>query len=65
MILKSLLLSENGIIIIKFFLHISKDEQRRRLQERIQDPTKQWKINESDLASHRNWDKYMGIYERY
>ena len=57
-------LSENGITIIKFFLHISKEEQRRRLQERIQDPTKQWKINENDIVSHRNWDKYVGIYEK-
>ena len=56
-------LSENGTTIIKFFLHISKDEQKRRLQERIQDPAKQWKIKESDLLSHRDWDKYMGAYE--
>lgn len=56
-------LSENGTTIIKFFLHISKDEQKRRLQERIQDPAKQWKIKESDLLSHRNWDKYIGAYE--
>jgi len=57
-------LSENGITIIKFFLHISKEEQRRRIQERVQDPTKQWKISESDIVSHRNWDKYVGIYEK-
>jgi PPK2 family polyphosphate:nucleotide phosphotransferase len=57
-------LSENNVTIIKFFLHISKDEQRRRLQERIQDPTKQWKIKESDLVSHRNWGKYMDAYEK-
>ena len=57
-------LSENGTTIIKFFLHISKDEQKRRLLERIQDPAKQWKINESDIVSHRNWDKYMGAYEK-
>jgi PPK2 family polyphosphate:nucleotide phosphotransferase len=57
-------LSENGTTIIKFFLHISKDEQKRRLQERIRDPAKQWKINESDLVSHRKWDKYMGAYEK-
>jgi PPK2 family polyphosphate:nucleotide phosphotransferase len=56
-------LSENGTTIIKFFLHISKDEQKRRLQERIQDPAKQWKIKESDLLSHRNWNKYIGAYE--
>jgi PPK2 family polyphosphate:nucleotide phosphotransferase len=57
-------LSENGTTIIKFFLHISKDEQKRRLQERIQDPAKQWKIKESDIISHRNFDKYIGAYEK-
>ena len=57
-------LSENSVTIIKFYLHISKDEQKKRLQERIEDPTKQWKIKESDLASHRNWDKYMDAYEK-
>jgi PPK2 family polyphosphate:nucleotide phosphotransferase len=57
-------LSENNVTIIKFFLHISKDEQKRKLQERIQDPTKQWKIKESDLVSHQNWDKYMDAYEK-
>ena len=57
-------LSENSVTIIKFFLHISKDEQKRRLQERIQDPTKQWKIKEGDLVSHRNWGKYMDAYEK-
>ena len=57
-------LSENGTTIIKFFLHISKEEQRKRLQERIQDPAKQWKVNESDLVSHRNYDKYVEAYEQ-
>lgn len=57
-------LTENDITILKFFLHISKDEQKKRLQERIQDPTKHWKINESDIINHRNWDKYMEVYEK-
>jgi PPK2 family polyphosphate:nucleotide phosphotransferase len=57
-------LVENDITIIKFFLHISKDEQRKRLQERILDPAKQWKVNESDIVSHRNFDKYMQAYEK-
>lgn len=56
-------LLENSTTIIKFFLHISKDEQKRKLIERIQDPTKQWKIKESDLESHNNWDKYVDVYE--
>ncbi len=56
-------LTENNITILKFFLYISKDEQKRRLQERIIDPTKHWKINESDIINHRKWDKYMEAYE--
>ena len=57
-------LSENSITIVKFFLNISKDEQKRKLGERIQDPSKQWKIKESDIESHNNWDKYMDVYEK-
>jgi polyphosphate kinase 2 (PPK2 family) len=48
---------------LKFFLHISKDEQKKRLQERIEDPTKRWKISESDLRDRKYWDKYMESYE--
>jgi polyphosphate kinase 2 (PPK2 family) len=43
-------------------LHISKDEQKKRLQERIEDPTKQWKVSESDLQNRKYWDKYMKAY---
>ena len=57
-------LSENSITIVKFFLNISKDEQKRKLEERLQDPSKQWKIKESDIESHNNWDKYMDVYEK-
>ena len=56
-------LSENHVAILKFFLHISKDEQKIRLQERIEDPTKHWKISESDLQNRKYWDKYMKAYE--
>jgi PPK2 family polyphosphate:nucleotide phosphotransferase len=56
-------LSENKVTILKFFLHISKDEQKKRLQERLKDPTKHWKISESDFVSHRNWNKYIEAYE--
>jgi PPK2 family polyphosphate:nucleotide phosphotransferase len=56
-------LSENHVAILKFFLHISKDEQKKRLQARIEDPTKQWKISESDLQNRKYWDKYMKAYE--
>ncbi len=56
-------LSENHVEILKFFLHISKDEQKKRLQERIEDPTKHWKISESDLQDSKYWDKYMESYK--
>ena len=56
-------LSENHVAILKFFLHISKGEQKKRLQERIEDPTKHWKISESDLRDRKYWDKYMESYE--
>jgi polyphosphate kinase 2 (PPK2 family) len=50
-------------VILKFFLHISKAEQRRRLLERLQDPTKQWKFSEADLAVRRLWSRYQSAYE--
>ena len=57
-------LSENHITILKFFLHISKDEQKKRLIARLQDPTKRWKISESDLQNRKYWDNYMDCYEK-
>jgi PPK2 family polyphosphate:nucleotide phosphotransferase len=57
-------LSENHITILKFFLHISKAEQKKRLQERIEDASKHWKISESDLQDRRYWDMYMSSYEK-
>ena len=57
-------LSENHVAILKFFLHISKDEQKKRLQERIENASKHWKISESDLQDRRYWDKYMASYEK-
>jgi len=56
-------LDENDCTIIKFFLHISKDEQKRRLEERIADPTKLWKVNPTDFEEHKRWDEYMDAYE--
>lgn len=55
-------LSENNITIVKFFLYVSKDEQKKRLLERIHDPRKHWKFSEADLLSHRNWQEYMQLY---
>ena len=57
-------LSENHIAILKFFLHIIKDEQKKRLLARLQDPTKRWKISESDLQNRKYWDNYMDCYEK-
>jgi polyphosphate kinase 2 (PPK2 family) len=49
--------------VVKFFLHISKAEQRKRLLSRLDDPTKQWKFNEGDIEERRRWDDYMKAYE--
>jgi PPK2 family polyphosphate:nucleotide phosphotransferase len=56
-------LSDNGTRILKFMLHISRDEQARRLQERVADPAKQWKFNPGDLEDRKLWDDYMDAYE--
>ena len=56
-------LSRNGTLIRKFFLHVSKQEQRRRLLERLDDPSKNWKFQASDLAERERWDDYMKAYE--
>jgi PPK2 family polyphosphate:nucleotide phosphotransferase len=52
----------NGTTILKFYLAISKDEQRRRLQARLDDPRKHWKFSPSDLAERRFWDRYLKAY---
>ncbi|MGQ9889491.1 MAG: polyphosphate kinase 2 family protein [Aggregatilineales bacterium] len=57
------LLTENGTRILKFFLHISKDEQKKRLQERIDDPSKNWKFSVGDLPVRERWNDYMAAYE--
>jgi PPK2 family polyphosphate:nucleotide phosphotransferase len=56
-------LARNGTIIRKFFLHVSKDEQRRRFLERIDDPAKNWKFSAADVAERAHWDEYMQCYE--
>jgi polyphosphate kinase 2 (PPK2 family) len=50
-------------VILKFFLHISKDEQRARLQARIEDPTKRWKFQHTDLEERKLWKDYQRAYE--
>ena len=57
------LLVEEGTVVLKFFLHISKDEQQQRLQERIDNPAKRWKWNDGDLAERQHWDDYQSAYE--
>jgi PPK2 family polyphosphate:nucleotide phosphotransferase len=56
------LLAENGTSIIKCMLHISKDEQRSRIQARIDDPTKHWKFDVSDLEARKHWEAYQAAY---
>jgi PPK2 family polyphosphate:nucleotide phosphotransferase len=56
-------INENGTIILKFFLHVSKKEQKKRFLERIDDPSKNWKFSVADLKERNLWDKYMRSYE--
>lgn len=56
-------LVENGYTILKFMLHISKEEQAERLRERLKDPTKTWKMNLDDLKERERWDEYAAAYE--
>ena len=57
-------LTRNGTVILKFFLHLSKEEQRKRFLKRLKDPTKQWKYSSADLAERSFWDDYMKAYEK-
>ena len=57
------LLTDNGVVVVKLLLHISKDEQRRRFEERLRDPTKQWKLTPGDFEDRKYWDDYAAAYE--
>ena len=57
------MLAEEGTTIVKIFLHISKDEQKRRLESRLENPAKHWKINPDDLVDRARWDEFMSAYE--
>jgi PPK2 family polyphosphate:nucleotide phosphotransferase len=57
------LLTRNGTRILKFFLHISKEEQAERLQDRLDDPAKNWKFDPNDLKERAYWDDYQKVYE--
>ena len=56
-------LARNGVLILKFFLHVSKEEQRQRFLARLDEPAKRWKFNMDDAAERKAWDKYMHAYE--
>jgi polyphosphate kinase 2 (PPK2 family) len=56
------MLSQNGVIILKFFLHVSREEQREQLVERLEDPTKNWKFRANDLKERARWDDYTRAY---
>lgn len=57
------LLADDHVTIVKIFLHISRDEQRRRLRERMDDPARHWELSEADFAERKFWDGYMRAYE--
>ncbi|MCU0358452.1 MAG: polyphosphate kinase 2 family protein [Cyclobacteriaceae bacterium] len=56
-------LAQNGMVILKFFLHVSKKEQKKRFLERIDDPSKNWKFSLSDLKERKYWDDYQQAFE--
>lgn len=56
-------LTANGTVILKFFLNVSRDEQKQRFLDRIEDPTKNWKFSSGDIKERALWDKYMDAYE--
>ncbi len=56
-------LAQNGVALVKFFLHVSKEEQRRRFLARLDEPQKNWKFSLSDAKEREHWDEYMAAYE--
>jgi polyphosphate kinase 2 (PPK2 family) len=56
-------LTDNDTLVLKFFLHISKEEQLRRFKRRLDDPKRQWKISDADYAERKFWDAYTEAYE--
>ncbi len=57
-------LTDNGTVILKFFLHISKEEQKERIKERQTDAQKKWKYDPADSREEKNWDDYVEVYEK-
>ncbi|CAN5765341.1 polyphosphate kinase 2 family protein [soil metagenome] len=60
---EDLLTKHNSTYILKFYLHVSREEQQQRLEERLSDKTKQWKYNEKDFEEAKLWNEYMNVYE--
>jgi PPK2 family polyphosphate:nucleotide phosphotransferase len=56
-------LARNGVVVLKFFLHISRQEQRKRLLDRLEEPAKRWKFSMSDIEDRQHWDEYMTAYQ--
>lgn len=56
-------LHQNGIRVVKIFLHLSKEEQKKRFLKRIDDPEKNWKFSEADIAERAHWDEYQDAYQ--
>lgn len=56
------MLAENGVTLVKLFLHVSRDEQKRRLQKRLEKPSKRWEFDPSDLRDRERWDEFTGAY---
>ena len=56
-------LARNGTVILKFFLNISKEEQRKRFLDRLDDPSKNWKFSMADVAERALWNRYMAVYQ--
>lgn len=56
-------LARNGTLVLKFFLHLSKDEQRKRFLDRIEEPAKRWKFSMNDVMERKRWDDYQHAYE--
>ena len=57
------ILAENGVHILKFFLHISSEEQKKRFEARLEDPAKNWKASAADFKEREYWDEYQKAYE--
>src|ERR1051325_356632 len=56
-------LARNGTVVIKFFLNLSKEEQRQRFLDRLEEPSKNWKFSMDDIAERALWDKYQAAYQ--